>query len=111
MTRNEVLSIADQTILCLESCVEDYLGRNEPLLAECCEDALRACKAHRAYVFQGLGDEARRGVPETKVWVAIVPDNDLLGVYSTANGCWKAICDNPKTQGWSISPEEAVIGD
>ncbi len=61
MTRNSVLSVCDQTILCLEACVQDYLGRNEPLLAECCEDALRALKPVRQYVFQGLAEEARRG--------------------------------------------------
>lgn len=61
MTRNEAISICDQTILCLESCVQYHLSGQEPLIAECCEDALRAVKKLREYMFQGLGDAARRG--------------------------------------------------
>lgn len=61
MQRTDMLSSFDQTILCLEACVQDYLGRQEPLLAECCEDALRALQPARQYVWQGLAEEARRG--------------------------------------------------
>ena len=57
MTRNDALSRIDQTILCLESCVQDYLGRQEPLLAECCEDALRALTPVRQKIFNSLRED------------------------------------------------------
>ena len=52
MTRNSALSICDQVILALESSVQDYLGRQEPLLAECMEDANRAIQSLRSVIWQ-----------------------------------------------------------
>ena len=58
MTRNDALSRIDQAILCLESCVQDYLGRREFILAECCVDAQLALQPLRQVVFNSL-DESR----------------------------------------------------
>ncbi len=58
MTRNDAMSRIDQIILCLESCVQDYIKSNDPILAECCEDSLRALKPLRQVIFNSL-DENR----------------------------------------------------
>ncbi len=56
MTRNDALSRIDQTLLCLESCVEFFSG-SDPLLAACCEDSLRALKPVRQLVFNSLHED------------------------------------------------------
>ena len=50
-----------------------------------------------------------------KVWVAIIPDNELLGVFTSKELCQKAIdeCERSKQwAGWgSMEPFEAEVDD
>ncbi len=41
----------------MQASVEDYLGRGEPIIAECMEDALRALQPLREAIWQKLTDE------------------------------------------------------
>jgi hypothetical protein len=45
------------------------------------------------------------------VWVAIIPDNELLGVFSTEEKCRQAIESNSRAQDWGCEPECAVVDE
>ncbi len=56
MSRNDALLRLDEALVALASSVDDYLGRNEPLLAEVMEDASRALQPLRETIWQKLDD-------------------------------------------------------
>lgn len=55
MTRTDALSRLDQTLLCLESCVQHF-AVTDPVLAVTCEDSIRALIQLRSAVFNGMRD-------------------------------------------------------
>lgn len=56
------------------------------------------------------------GIEESmKVWVAIIPDNELLGVFTTRESCQKAIDEAPGAEQWigwgSMEPRECDLDE
>ncbi len=79
MTRNDALSRIDQTILCLESCVETFVSSNDPILAECCEDSLRALKPLRQVIFNALDENKPLAhFSKTEGTAKIVPYKEVI---------------------------------
>jgi hypothetical protein len=47
-----------------------------------------------------------------KVWVVIVPDNKLVGVFSTKLGATEAVKRfYPEWHDWGIEPREALVDE
>jgi hypothetical protein len=62
---------------------------------------------------RGADFQRRAKVEGMKVWVVIVPDNELLGVFSSEAAAKKAIADacaaNEYYSAWDLEPDDAEL--